>query len=112
MKQRLRSQITICCLLLLAVAYVVSVSHAQEGPSSNDREVERARQQSLVLERLLRPEIMGIVLCIVAVVCWGVVATVKALLRHHERIEMLRQGIHPDAPESGEPGVPPKPAKG
>jgi hypothetical protein len=52
--------------------------------------------------RILRPEVAVFVIPIVAIVV-GIIASttvkiVKLVHAHNERIEMIRQGIHPDYP--------------
>jgi hypothetical protein len=39
---------------------------------------------------------------IVAIICGSITAIVKMVLRHRERIEMIRQGIDPDYQPRGE----------
>jgi hypothetical protein len=54
------------------------------------------------LEFLSRPEVLVFMIPIVAIVTGGVIAVVKALIRHRERMTMIEQGLHPDYPPEGE----------
>jgi hypothetical protein len=44
------------------------------------------------------PEILGIMLPIVAVIAAAIVIIIKLLIRHRERMTMIERGMHPDYP--------------
>lgn len=52
--------------------------------------------------RLLQPDVAVFVVAALAVVVWGGVAIIGRVLRHQERLEMIRNGINPDAPAGQE----------
>lgn len=52
---------------------------------------------------------LALMVPIVAIIVGGISGVLKMILRHQERMEMIRQGIHPDYPPdegpAGENGV-------
>jgi len=51
-----------------------------------------------ILHRFLRPEIIAMMVPIVAIITFGGLAVIRAVLVHRERIAMIEHGIHPDYP--------------
>ncbi len=51
-----------------------------------------------LLDRLLRPEILGVMIPIVAILTGGAIAIAARITRHRERLAMIEQGMHPDHP--------------
>ncbi len=56
--------------------------------------------------RVLDPAILPFVVAIVAIVVFGTVRIVKAIIRHRERLAMIDMGIHPDYPPLEEETTP------
>lgn len=50
-----------------------------------------------ILEKFLRPEIIGPLIGMVAVIGGICMAAIKLHLQHQERIEKIRAGINPDS---------------
>ncbi|MCA9196223.1 MAG: hypothetical protein KDA87_01755 [Planctomycetales bacterium] len=48
----------------------------------------------------LNPAVVWVLIPIVAIVVTGIQQIIRMVLRHRERIAMIEQGIHPDAPDS------------
>jgi hypothetical protein len=55
-----------------------------------------------VIDRLLRPEVLPFIMLIVAIIVAGIVAVIKVLIHHRERMAMIEQGMNPDHPPSEE----------
>ncbi len=55
-----------------------------------------------LLDRLLRPEILGVMIPIVAILTGGAIAISARLTRHRERLAMIERGMHPDRPEEAD----------
>ena len=51
---------------------------------------------------LSRPEILALLIPIVAIVVGGLVAIIKMMIRHQERMAMIERGMHPDHPDEDE----------
>lgn len=51
-----------------------------------------------LLDRLLRPDILGVLIPIVAIISVFGFLTVKAIVRHRERLAMIERGMRPDHP--------------
>lgn len=49
------------------------------------------------MDRLFSVEILALMIPIVAILVGGIIAVVKILIRHNERMAMIQQGIHPDS---------------
>jgi hypothetical protein len=49
-------------------------------------------------ERLMRPEIVGMLIPIAAIAMVGAIAITKLVIRHRERLAMIERGMNPDAP--------------
>ena len=49
------------------------------------------------LSTFARPEVIGPMIGLVAVIGWVIVTVFKMFFNHQERIEKIRQGIDPDA---------------
>jgi len=49
-------------------------------------------------QRIFQPEVLIFMIPIVAVVVGGIVAIVKLMIRHRERMIMIEHGLHPDYP--------------
>ena len=47
---------------------------------------------------LLRPETIIFLIPIVAIITGGIVAIVKIVIAHRERMALIEQGLHPDHP--------------
>jgi len=47
------------------------------------------------LSALLKPQIIGPLIGLVAVLGWIITSSLKAYFTHQERIEMIRQGMDP-----------------
>jgi hypothetical protein len=47
-------------------------------------------------ERLLRPEIFGMLIPITAILVVGAIAITKMVIRHRERLAMIERGLDPD----------------
>lgn len=43
-----------------------------------------------------RPELLALMIPIVAIITFGVVAVVKMIISHQERMAMIERGMHPD----------------
>ncbi len=53
--------------------------------------------------RLLeKPEILGVLIPIIAVIAFATIVIIKLLIRHRERMAMIERGIHPDYPPEDE----------
>ncbi len=54
--------------------------------------------------RFLQPEVMALMIPILAILIFGSIFGLKVMIdtfhRHRERMEMIRAGIHPDHPEA------------
>ena len=50
-----------------------------------------------ILEHFFKPQVIGPMIGLFAVVGFFIVAGMKAYFRHQERIEKIRNGIDPDA---------------
>ena len=50
---------------------------------------------------LTNPATAVFVVAAIAIVVMGVVKVVTVYLRHRERVEMIRRGMHPDVPSAG-----------
>ena len=54
--------------------------------------------------QLLRPEVMALMIPILAILIFGSIFGLKTMIetfhRHRERMEMIRAGIHPDHPDA------------
>jgi hypothetical protein len=48
------------------------------------------------MSSFLRVEVLALLIPIVAIVVGGVVAVVKIIIRHQERMAMIDRGMHPD----------------
>jgi hypothetical protein len=48
--------------------------------------------------RILEPDVMPFMVGTVAIVSGAIIAIVKMVIKHHERITMIQHGIHPDYP--------------
>lgn len=55
-------------------------------------------EASDLVGRILRPEVLPFCVGVVAIVMGGVVAVVKLILRHRERMAKIEMGMDPDAP--------------
>ena len=55
-----------------------------------------------LLDRLLRPEILGVMIPIVAILTGGAIAISARITRHRERLAMIERGMHPDQPDRAE----------
>ena len=55
-----------------------------------------------LLDRLLRPEILGVMIPIVAILTGGAIAISARFARHRERLAMIERGMHPDHPARAE----------
>ncbi len=51
-----------------------------------------------VLQRILQPDILGVMIPIVAIITFGGLAIIRVMFRHRERMAMIEHGIHPDYP--------------
>jgi len=49
------------------------------------------------LSRILEPEILALLIPIVAIIMGVAFAITKAVLRHRERLAMIQKGINPDS---------------
>ncbi len=47
-------------------------------------------------ERVLRPEIIWVIVPVIALCVWGVLSLMGNVHRHRERMAMIQQGMHPD----------------
>jgi len=45
-----------------------------------------------------RPELLALLIPIVAIIVWGIVTIVKMFITHTERMALIDRGIHPDQP--------------
>jgi hypothetical protein len=55
--------------------------------------------------RILRPDLIWVVIPVVAILVGGILAILQQIHRHQERKAMIEQGIHPDyPPEENEGG--------
>ncbi len=45
-----------------------------------------------------RPELLALLIPIVAIIVFGIVAVVKMFVRHQERMALIERGMHPDFP--------------
>ncbi|MEW6743846.1 MAG: hypothetical protein AB1486_13910 [Planctomycetota bacterium] len=52
----------------------------------------------LALRTVLNPATLALLIPIAAIVVGGIVAVVKAAIRHQERMAMIERGMHPDHP--------------
>ena len=53
---------------------------------------------------VLNPDMLALMIPIVAIVAWGCIAIVRLLLHHRERMAMIERGINPDhAPAADQP---------
>ncbi|MFG0316663.1 MAG: hypothetical protein ACF8XB_05280 [Planctomycetota bacterium JB042] len=52
-----------------------------------------------VMERLFRPEVVWVLIPVIALIVWGGVEITQSIIRHRERIAMIEQGMHPDHPD-------------
>jgi hypothetical protein len=50
------------------------------------------------LQFFSKPEVLVFSIPIVAIVVGGIIAIVKALISHRERMAMIERGLHPDHP--------------
>ena len=50
------------------------------------------------MERILQPEILGVMIPILAIVVGGAVFLSRAWITHRERMAMIAIGLHPDYP--------------
>lgn len=48
------------------------------------------------MSSFLRVEILALLIPVVAIIVGGVVAVVKIIIRHQERMAMIDRGMHPD----------------
>jgi hypothetical protein len=51
----------------------------------------------MVWERVLRPEVLWVVIPLAAIVMAGVNGVLSQIHRHRERLAMIEQGMDPDA---------------
>ncbi len=58
--------------------------------------------QNEIWSRLLREDVLGILIPIVAIVAGAVIVIVKKVFTHRERMAMIERGIHPDYPFENE----------
>jgi hypothetical protein len=62
----------------------------------------------IVHDVLCNPECLVFAIPIIAILCGAVIAIIKLVIKHRERMELIRQGIHPDyPPDQVEEGVKP-----
>ncbi len=53
---------------------------------------------------VVNPDMLALMIPIVAIVAWGCIAIVRLLLHHRERMAMIERGMNPDhAPEAEQP---------
>lgn len=45
-----------------------------------------------------RPELLALLIPIVAIIVFGIVAVVKMIISHQERMALIDRGMHPDHP--------------
>lgn len=60
--------------------------------------MQQIAQEPFWYRLLEKPEILGVMLPIVAVIALAVVVIVKLFIRHRERMALIEHGIHPDYP--------------
>jgi hypothetical protein len=67
-------------------------------------------QEAFWMRLLEKPEIVGILIPIIAVIAVSTLGVIKLWMRHRERMAMIERGIHPDYPPEDEttPGPPAK----
>ena len=53
-------------------------------------------------QQLFSPEVIVFAIPIVAIIVGGVIAIVKIVIAHRERMAMIERGIHPDHPPDDE----------
>jgi hypothetical protein len=51
------------------------------------------------LSNFAKPQVIGPLIGLVAVIGWVIVTVFKMFFKHQERIEMIRNGMHPDEPQ-------------
>ena len=51
-----------------------------------------------LISLLTDPIFLAIIIPVTAIIVWGIVTVVKAMIRHQERMAMIDRGIHPDHP--------------
>ena len=60
-----------------------------------------------LLERVLTsPETLIFIIPIVAIVCGSIMGIAHMVIKHRERMEMIRQGVHPDDLPDDDDGEP------
>jgi hypothetical protein len=52
-----------------------------------------------LMNLLTDPIFLAIIIPVTAIIVWGIVTIVAALIRHQERMAMIDRGIHPDRPD-------------
>jgi hypothetical protein len=55
-------------------------------------------QNSFIDCLLNKPDILGIMIPIIAIVALATIVIIKLLIRHRERMTMIERGMHPDFP--------------
>lgn len=54
-----------------------------------------------LLDRILRPDILGVMIPIVAIVAGFGLLLARRIIVHRERMAMIERGMHPDRPDEG-----------
>ncbi len=50
------------------------------------------------LRMFLKPDTLALMIPVVAILVGGIIAIMKILIHHRERMTMIERGIHPDYP--------------
>jgi hypothetical protein len=51
-----------------------------------------------LLDRILRPDILGVMIPIIAIVSFFALLLGRRIITHRERMAMIERGMHPDRP--------------
>lgn len=54
-------------------------------------------------QSLVRPDVVWVLVPVVAIIIGGVIAVVQMVIAHRERMAMIEQGMHPDEQKQSEP---------